>query len=874
MKAKIEQLPATNPNPILRAERDGTIVYSNEAAKPLLREWDVGVGEKLPSHIGDFAKMVISRNLPGKMEVKVEKRVYLVSFHSLPEDESVNAYGFDISEQKEIEERLRESEEKYRSIVEIANEGIWILDAKAVTTYVNEKMAEMLGYCQDEMIGRSLWDFADEEFKALLKLNMEMRLQGINQVYEIKLICKDGSSLWVIISAKAIFDKDGKFTGSLGMLTDITERKEAEKALKRVHESLEEKIKERTIQLEKAYNSLKESEQSFAEAQKMAHIGNWEWDIATDKAYWSDELYRIFGRSPQELAPTYNELLNYIHPDDRDCVNNTLQKALSRGKICNIDYRIVLANGEIRTVHMQYKSIFDEENAPIRVKGTVQDITESKKAEEKIQILVNAVESSNDAILTESLDGIVTSWNKGAEQIYGYSAEEILGKNISIVEPENLKGEIKKFSEMIKQGEKIQRYETLRLKKDGTIINVSVTLSPIFDASGKLIAISAITRDITENKRAEEALRKSEARLRRFYESGLFGIHYYNLDGSITDANDKFLEIIGYTHEDLRAGRINWDKMTPPEYRLLDEHAIMELKATGVAKPFEKEYIRKDGSRVPIILGVATFDQARNEGIAFVLDMTEKKQAEEALARSEEARKKEIHHRIKNNLQVISSLLDLQAEKFRDKNVLEAFKESKNRVRSMCLIHEELYKGKETNTLDFSTYLQKLAKDLFQTYSLSSKSIHLCMDLEENALFDMDVAIPLGIIVNELVSNSLKYAFQGRNRGEIRIKLYKEKSRKSKRRRTKNKKRELSKTSFILKVSDDGIGIPESLDLENPDTLGMQLINTLVEQLDGELKLNRKNGTEFTIKFPVIEKNQVSMPALKNRFRHKGNIVR
>ena len=144
------------------------------------------------------------------------------------------------------------------------------------------------------------------------------------------------------------------------------------------------------------------------------------------------------------------------------------------------------------------------------MKGIVQDITERKKAEEKIQTLANAVESSNDAIVTESLEGIITSWNKGAEQIYGYSAEEILGKNISILEPDNLKGEIKQLIEKIKQGKKIQHYETLRLKKDGTIINVSITLSPVFDASGKLVAISAIVRDITERIKAEEALAKIE----------------------------------------------------------------------------------------------------------------------------------------------------------------------------------------------------------------------------------------------------------------------------------------------------------------------------------------------------------------------------
>ena len=134
------------------------------------------------------------------------------------------------------------------------------------------------------------------------------------------------------------------------------------------------------------------------------------------------------------------------------------------------------------------------------------DITERKKAEEKIQILANAVESSNDAIITQSLDGIITSWNKGAEQIYGYSAEEVLGKHISILEPDNLKGEIKQLVGKIKQGKKIQHYETLRLKKDGTTINISVTLSPVFDSSGKLVAISAIARDITERKKEKKLL--------------------------------------------------------------------------------------------------------------------------------------------------------------------------------------------------------------------------------------------------------------------------------------------------------------------------------------------------------------------------------
>jgi len=448
---------------------------------------------------------------------------------------------------------------------------------------------------------------------------------------ELDIISADGEKRHVLGNARPLRDEQGNLRGSISAFIDITERKKAEAKLKETLDNLEKLVEERTTQLEKAYKSLKESDGGLAEAQKMAHIGNWVWDIATDTAYWSDELYRIFKRDTQEAAPPYNEYLSYVHPDDRDYVDNAFKGTIN-GKPYNIEHRIILSNGDERTVHIQAEVVFDEKNIPIRVKGIVQDITERKRAEEKIEILANvvelsndaiitesldgiitswnkeaeyiygysaeekieilanAVESSNDAIITESLDGIITSWNKEAEHIYGYSAEEILGKDTSILESDNLKGEIKKLIDRIKQGIKIKNYETTWLKKDGTLIDVSLTLSPVFDISGKLTAVSIIGRDITERIKAEKSLAKAEA-----------------------------------------------------------------------------------------------------------------------------TRKKEIHHRIKNNLQVISSLLDLQADKFEDENVREAFRESQSRVVSMALIHEELYKEEGTDTLNFSEYLKKLAESLFQT---------------------------------------------------------------------------------------------------------------------------------------------------------------
>jgi two-component sensor histidine kinase len=211
--------------------------------------------------------------------------------------------------------------------------------------------------------------------------------------------------------------------------------------------------------------------------------------------------------------------------------------------------------------------------------------------------------------------------------------------------------------------------------------------------------------------------------------------------------------------------------------------------------------------------------------------------------------------------QVISSLLDLQVEKFGNKDhfekseVLKAFRESQDRVASIALIHEELHEGKGANTLNFSPYLHRLVENLFLTYTVRDSNINLNMDLEENIFFDMDIAVPLGLIVNEIVSNSLKYAFSGRDHGSIQIKLHREKDRgsagKSLDTNETYQKEEISR--FILTVSDNGIGLPENFRIEDSRSLGLQLITILIDQLEGKLELKRENGTEFIIEFAVPE---------------------
>jgi PAS domain S-box-containing protein len=639
----------------------------------------------------------------------------------------------------------------------------------------------------------------------------------------------------------------------LAIPRDITETKQAEAKLKDTLDNLDKLIKERTEELQNAYDSLKKSERNLAEAQEMAHIGSWERNFANNELYWSDETYRIFGLKPKELKVNYDTFLNYVHPDDQNYTVYAVKEAL-KGKPLDFDYRIIRANGEERIAHEKAEVVFDENKNPVRFIGTIQDITEQRKSEERIQNLANIVESSTEAIITKSFDGIIKSWNKGAEQVYGYSAEEVLGKSISILEPPTLTGETEKLNEMIRRGEKIRQYETLRLRKDGKLINVSLTIFPVFDNHGKITAASIIATDITRRKEAEEKLRENEEKYRNIVETANELILISDKGDVITYANKRILDMLGYTMAE-SIGRPIWGFISEECKPVVRQN--LEKRTQGISGSYELKLIRKDGYPIWTYLNAKPlFDkEGKYAGaMSMLTDITERKKAEEALANIETARKKEIHHRIKNNLQVISSLLDLQAEKFnnrqdiKDSEVLEAFRESQDRVISMALIHEELYKGEEFETLNFSLYIQELAENLFETYSLGDTRITLSMDLEENLFFDMDTAVPLGMIVNELVSNSLKHAFTGRDKGEIRIELFGEESTGLKRENREN-------TDFTLKISDNGVGMPE-LDIENLDSLGMQLVTSLVDQLDGELELKRNNGTEFTIKFTVIDKDK------------------
>jgi PAS domain S-box-containing protein len=330
----------------------------------------------------------------------------------------------------------------------------------------------------------------------------------------------------------------------------------------------------------------------------------------------------------------------------------------------------------------------------------------------------------------------------------------------------------------------------------------------------------------------------------------------FQLDGNFSPVSIQgpVEEMTGYGKEDILSGKVDLMEIIVPE----DQPLIFENRQKLKSNPkfvVENEFrIRKKDGETKWVREITRRVQGRSEGSGefqgLVYDITERKMAEEALEKIDRIRVKEVHHRIKNNLQVISSLLSLQAEKFEDREVIEAFRESQNRVASIAMIHEELHGGENLDALDFADYLQKLTADLFNSYRVGKDGVSLKLELEKVWL-GMDTAIPLGIIVNELVSNALKHAFSGKNEGELRISLRNEEIPASMDEISGSDRECLENNDphYILTVADNGKGIPEEIDFRTADSLGLQLITILVEQIDGCIELKRDQGTEFTIWF-------------------------
>jgi PAS domain S-box-containing protein len=567
--------------------------------------------------------------------------------------------------------------------------------------------------------------------------------------------------------------------------------------------------------------------------------------------YCNNHLAELLNMPPHAIVGT--SIYNFIAPKNENTFKALLELEKGKGEIN------LLAEGGINVPAYLSVNSFQVEGSPNAWCIVATDLMELKKAEEKVQILANAVESSNDAILTKSLDGIIESWNKGAEQIYGYLAEEIIGKPISILELDSLKGETKQLIKKIERGEKINHYETLRLKKDGTILNISISLSPVFDSSGKLMAISTIARDISESKKAEEALRLLNLYNRSLIEASLDPLVTIGYDGKITDVNTFTQLVTGYSRDEL-IGTDFTDYFTEPEKA---KKGYQEVFREGLVSDYALEIRHKSGKITPVLYNASVYKDESDEIIgvfAAARDITELKKSEESLklkieelARSNAELEQFAYissHDLQEPLRMISSYLQLLQRRYQgqidekaDKYIYFAVDGA---ARMQTLINDLLEfsrvatRAEEPKPTNSEFVLNQTLSNL-ELY-IKQNNASVTHDLLPEVMADSS---QLGQVFQNLIANGIK--FHGEKAPEIHISA------------------ERKANEWLFSVKDNGIGIdPQYSEKifevfkrlhkkeEYPGTgIGLAICKKIIERHGGHIWVKSELGKGSTFYFTL-----------------------
>jgi len=391
----------------------------------------------------------------------------------------------------------------------------------------------------------------------------------------------------------------------------------------------------------------------------------------------------------------------------------------------------------------------------------------------------------------------------------------------------------------LKKAFNISAYHLLFIEKQIESYLESIGVLRIKKAEDRLRQqLEQLQETVSETK---SKLQLSEEKIRLLLEETDEGIWSWDLKTGEVQYNDNWIRILGYSPGERTFDIDWWQKNLHPDSKILREIALADYLA-GRKKYYELEYqLRGKYDRWiwVIVRGicVARDDEGNPLKILGTLrDISRRKNMEvqlQASLKEKETLLHEIHHRVKNNMAVIISLLKLQADKTEDNHIKEALKEGQLRVYAMSAVHETLHGSTNLSEIALKAFLSKIARVVFQTYSITQDNVELQVDMEDIQL-SINQASPLGLVMNELISNSLKYAFPGERRGKITVGLT------------------LQDTKLELTIADDGVGIPDGFDWKNSNSLGMQLVRTLIEnQLDGAIDMDHQNGTKFTIRFNI-----------------------
>lgn len=769
-----------------------------------------------------------------------------------------------ITERKRIENEILNNQKFIKRIADSLPSILYIYDIRGTKlnlTYLNYKIAEILGYTSEYVQSKGLKFFEekihpDDIVKLRTNLN-KYRNANDNEIihYEYRIMDSNGKYKW-LRSYEVVFSRgdDGKVTEILGSAFDITVRKNLEQELMKYSGHLEELVDKRTGELKAANLKLKEeiaerakaesniidAEEKFRSLVENALVGIY--ILQDDKYIYVNPRYEeLFGYQKGEMIG--KNAWDIVAPGYKELVKNNISKRINK-EISTIQYsfKAITRNGSEIDVEVKGSTMIY--NKKISIIGTLQDITDRLKAEQELrnsrQKLLLHVERTPLGVIEWDMNFSVVQWNKAAEKIFGWSQSEVLYKRADIIIPDNAKKYVNNIWENLINQKGGERSTNENITKDKRIILCEWYNTPLISDDGSVIGVASLVEDITERVKAEEQLKQQKEFLRTVIDTDPNFVFAKDWDGKFTLVNKAAAVNYNSTPDEL-IGKSDADfnpSVTEVEHFLKDDReVILSGKPKFIAEEIVTDIKTGEAKWYQTIKVPLKGNDGKTHVLGVAADITARKLAEEMTKKSlleKELLLKEIHHRVKNNLQIIISLLKLQSGYVFDSRDLDIFNKSRSRIETMSMIHEKLYKSDDISRIDISTYLKDLVYHLLKAYHLNTSKIDFEMK-SENIRMSIDTAIPCGLIVNELINNILKHAFPDGYTGKITLNLLR------------------SGENINLEVIDNGIGIPDNFSLEGSDSLGFKLVDTLVKQLDGEIKVFNNNGTHFMIEFKELK---------------------
>ena len=514
---------------------------------------------------------------------------------------------------------LQRSDREVRDFIEHAPVAMHGTTRDGTILWANEAELKLLGYKREEYIGHRVTEFHLDQpvvGEILRRMQSDETLNG----YEARLRCRDGSIRYVSMTS-SIYSEDGRFAHIRCVSLDVTVKKEA-------------------AELQVHLAAIVESSDDAIISKNLDGI------ILS----WNRGAERVFGYKAEEVIGKHVSML--AAPDCIDEIPAILER-ISRGEIINhYETRRKTKDGRILTVSLTISPIRDADGRIIAASKVARDVTVQKRASELQERLATIIESSDDAIISKDLNGFIRSWNGGAERLFGYTAGEAIGKHITIVIPPDRLGEEPEILGRLQRGERVHHFETIRRHKDGALLDISLTISPVKDSQGKVVGASKVARDITQRKRQEQALAAADAALMRsntdlqsayrfqlVVESAPNAMIMVGADGLVTLVNTQTEKLFGYTRHELLGRSI--DILLPERFRPdhgAHRHAFFAAPgARAMGEGRDLFGLRKDGSEVPVEIGLNPISTADGQFVlASIIDITERRQQQEEI-RAQEA---------------------------------------------------------------------------------------------------------------------------------------------------------------------------------------------------------------------------------------------